>query len=1128
MRRIPNPISKTYLIFFIFAVSLLIATESYLYYKYEKKITHREIGNNLKAISELKINELVSWRNERMGNAQVISQMPFIIDYLTNSPHKIDSIRLKKLFSDILKLYNYEAIFIAAKNGDVIYSVGSEIKLFGSETKEKIITSIEQNNIYTTDFYYCKLGNTIHYDIIAPVKNPSSKPIAAIIFRINPNDFIYPHIQSWPTPSKTSETLILKEENDSVLFLNELRYQKNTTFSLKIPLTKTDVPAVQAILGYKGVLKGKDYRGEKVMAYVGPVPETDWFMVAKVDKHELLKELRIKLQYIILAALFIFLFFGTGIVLFYNSRQKNIFNTLAQAQEEFRTTLYSIGDAVITTDSRGRIKNLNKMAEYLTGWKESEAIGKKIDKIFNLINEETRKKVKSPFDKIIQQGKIIGLANHTILITRQGIEIPISDSGAPIRDKKDKIIGTVLVFRDQTEERKRQKFVTSRLRLLDYAANHTVKEILNKTLDELCSITVSKLGFYYLVDTNHKTLCFQSLSCRYLNKLTKDEKEKLVLTIDENKIWEKIVNLKKPIIHSKSFVLTRIKTGKKNIEPVTSELLIPVYKTNKMVAIIGLVNKATPYDIIDTEIAAYLVDIAWEIAEQKETEETLEEERRIINSLINSTPDCIYFKDKKSRFIRINKALATKFGLKNPDDAIGKTDFDFHGEEHAKQAFEDEQKIIKSGKALINYEEKEEWKDGRLLWVSSTKIPLQNRKGKITGIMGISRDITHRKMMEEELIQAKLKAEQSDKLKTAFLANMSHEIRTPLNGILGFTNILINKNNMAQEEKEHYSSIIDKSSKNLLQVINDILDISRIESGDMKIDNKPFELDNTLFDLHSIFLKRITDMHKNIKLTLANNYKHVILNADENRFIQIFTNLLDNAVKFTNRGNIKFGITRIEDNDVHFFISDTGVGIPKDMHDIIFDRFRQAELSYNRVYGGNGLGLSIVKKLIELMGGNIWLTSELNKGTTFEFKLPYDNTNIPLEDKTRVKLENMSDTLLNILVVEDNSESSMFMEEILENKCSKLYMATNGKEALEKIKLHQIDLILMDIRLPDADGLDLVREIRKTNNSVYIIAQTAFVMQSDEQKAIEAGCNDYLAKPVSPEILFKKIALINS
>ncbi|MGC9355333.1 MAG: ATP-binding protein [Mariniphaga sp.] len=392
-------------------------------------------------------------------------------------------------------------------------------------------------------------------------------------------------------------------------------------------------------------------------------------------------------------------------------------------------------------------------------------------------------------------------------------------------------------------------------------------------------------------------------------------------------------------------------------------------------------------------------------------------------------------------------------------------------------------------------------------------------------MLSMAPDITQRKKVQEELIVAKEKAEESERLKTAFLANMSHEIRTPLNGILGFTNLLAEDEHLTHIKKKEFAAIINKSSEGLLKIINDILDISRLETNKSGIVVKPFEAGNALSTVYTIFEKKMKDSGKdNVELILTKPDVPFVLNTDETRLIQIFSNLLDNAIRFTPKGSVTFGLSKQNENKVEFFVADTGVGIPKEKHEEIFDRFSQTDNHSTRSYGGTGLGLAIVKKLLELMGSEITVESEPGKGTRFQFQLPYvalNKNEVGTPEEEPDDAGNIGNT--KILVVEDDSVSRIYFRQILENHSAELLFAETGKEALHLFETQNPDIILMDIGLPDMSGLEVVRKIREKDKHVIIIAQTAYAMPDDRQKALEAGCNDYIAKPVKTEILLEKI-----
>ena len=436
---IPLLIKKRYRILFISVLSLLLITGGYFYYNYSANQIRAEELKDLTAIAQLKINQIVQWHKERDADAEVISNGPFFLNaiqkWLQIKNDKASTTYIQTKLSQNQKAYEYEAIILSSVNGEVLLSAGSNLAHLDKETSDRIIEAVKHRKIEHTDFYYCNTEQKIHYDIIAPLINDKNNVIAAIVLRVDPADFLYPLIQTWPTPSKTAETLLIRKKGDKVLFLNNLKFRKDAALKLEIPLTEKDVPAVQAVLGYKGIWEGNDYRGVKVLSYLSDIPGTKWYMVSKIDNDEIFSELRFRGGVIILFILLLILSITAGLSWIYRFHQSNIYKELYTTQEGFKATLYSIGDAVITTDSKGKVQHLNLVAERMTGWSEADAKGEKLENVFKIINEETRNKLENPIRKVLAEGFIIGIANHTLLISKDGKEIPIADSGAPIKDE---------------------------------------------------------------------------------------------------------------------------------------------------------------------------------------------------------------------------------------------------------------------------------------------------------------------------------------------------------------------------------------------------------------------------------------------------------------------------------------------------------------------------------------------------------------------------------------------------------------------------------------------------------------------------------------------------------------------
>jgi two-component system CheB/CheR fusion protein len=386
-------------------------------------------------------------------------------------------------------------------------------------------------------------------------------------------------------------------------------------------------------------------------------------------------------------------------------------------------------------------------------------------------------------------------------------------------------------------------------------------------------------------------------------------------------------------------------------------------------------------------------------------------------------------------------------------------------------------------------------------------------------------DITERIITEEELVKSKEKAEESDWLKSAFLANMSHEIRTPMNAILGFSQLLETVD-LDHDERREYLHIINKRGNDLLNIINDILDISKIEANQITIHNTEDDLNNLFLEIYTNFIALDEyEERKPVELRIGNLFpRHINIITDFDRLKQVLNNLIGNALKFTHEGYVEFGCNIIENKMLEFYIKDTGIGIPENKQHIIFERFRQVEENLSRKYDGTGLGLSISKGLVELMGGEIWMHSLENEGTTFYFTLPlhivanihYQQTN-PQED-----YYNWQNKL--ILIVEDDLFNSKYIIKTLSDTKVNYLHAVDGNNAIEIYNNNPgIDLVLMDIRLPDINGFEVLKKIININPKAVIIAQTAYATADDRMRTLNSGFADFISKPYNKELLLKII-----
>jgi PAS domain S-box-containing protein len=536
--------------------------------------------------------------------------------------------------------------------------------------------------------------------------------------------------------------------------------------------------------------------------------------------------------------------------------------------------------------------------------------------------------------------------------------------------------------------------------------------------------------------------------------------------------------------------------------------------------------------------------------EHRRIERTLEEERHLLQTLMDNLPDHIYFKDIESRFLRISRSHTVKFGLDDPLEAVGKTDRDFFTEEHAQQALTDERRLLYGGEPIITKVEKETWPDGRTTWVSTSKLPLKSKDGRTIGTFGISHDVTASKQAEElslraqeALLTAKEAAEAASRAKSSFLANMSHEIRTPLNAVLGMTELVLGT--QLNAEQRQYLNMVYEAGESLLGVINDILDFSKIEAGKLELDPVPFNLRDRLGDAMRSLAFRAHSKRLELACRVQPNVPDRLI-ADPQRLRQVIVNLVGNAIKFTESGEIVVNIGCDDCTNgashavsspqppapslllLHCSVRDTGIGIAPEKQAAVFEPFEQADTSTTRRFGGTGLGLAISTGLIDLMGGRIWLESEPGQGSTFHFTVPVKVAPITSSEPAATPATSLRG--MRILVVDDNATNRMILEEILNNWEMRPGVATGADEALAMMRAAatQADpylVVLADCHMPDADGFALSECIKQEPQlgSAMILMISSSDKPGDISRCEEAGVTAYLMKPIKQSELFDAI-----
>ena len=523
-----------------------------------------------------------------------------------------------------------------------------------------------------------------------------------------------------------------------------------------------------------------------------------------------------------------------------------------------------------------------------------------------------------------------------------------------------------------------------------------------------------------------------------------------------------------------------------------------------------------------------IIHTVWrDIRENKISRIKLEESEKKFRELYERSGDSIFILEN-AVFTDCNEKTISLFGYNSKDEILGLTPWGISpekqpdGRKSKEKAKEMVINAIKHGSYRFEWVHKK--KNGSEFPVEVLLTNIQKDSDKSI-IHAVCRDITEQKSNENELIEAKDKAEESDRLKSAFLANMSHEIRTPMNGIIGFASLL-KLPDLNREQMQKYVEIIEKSGVRMLNIINDLMDISKIESGQMEVVKNFCNVNEQIKYLHSLFLPEAEGESLELKCAYGLSDNNSVTYTDGDKLYAVLANLIKNAIKYSDDGKIEFGY-ELTDKNLQFYVKDHGIGIPKERQNAIFERFIQADIDDKKAKEGAGLGLAISKAYVEMLDGKIWVKSRIHMGSTFLFTIPY----LP---KTPIKINKTNDETptdkkenirkIKVLIAEDEDFAYSFLEISLSSIASEIIRATDGKEAILLCKENpDIDLIMMDIKMPKVNGYVATKEIRKFNSKVIIIAQTAYALHGDMHKALKSGCNDYISKPIDRDALIKKI-----
>jgi PAS domain S-box-containing protein len=950
-----KPVNPWPLIVLFIIISGVAIISGILSYRSQMKHFLENTTQELSAIADLKVKQIIQWRSERKADGTYLSQnVTFSRQFsslMSGAKRRTLEDDLHREMKALVENYDYKNALFLDSGCQVRFFYPNLDTVIGDYLKQRLPDVMRKGEVELTDLHQTGEVSFIHLDLLVPVKGPKvedSTVIGLLVLRIDPQRVLYPLLQSWPVISKTSETLLFHREGDEIVYLNELRHLENKGLGLRLPVTQEKLAAAMALQGIQASTDAVDYRGVPVIASMKKVPDSPWYLVAKVDREEVFSALNDQLKLVkIIVILFIITtgsslgFFGWNQrVRFYRSKYEAELDRLALIRHYDYILKYA-NDIIFLLDRDFSIIEGNDKAIETYQYDRNELIGHNISKLradSELISLE----------KDLKKLDEVGYSTYeTIHRKRDGSVFPIEISARRVDIEGVKYYHSI--SRDITERKN---------------AENTLKES-----EERFRKIFEDSPFCMLM--SGKDMGIIRANSAFCKMIGYTEEELMGLTFRDFTHPDNI--------SGDEFSLLRL---------VAEE--IPVYHTEKRYIRSdgSIIWGSTTISIIrnnDGEVHFFLAMVE-DITARKIAETELEKSFSLQNATLESTADGILVVDNNGKIVQYNRKFAYMWRI--PEDVMRlKEDeaaltFVLDQLKYPDQ-FVNQVKLLYSDPDAIT-SDLLEFIDGRFFERYSQP---QMIGGKAAGRVWSFRDITERKKAEAELIAAKEKAEESDRLKTAFLHNVSHEIRTPMNAIMGFSTLL-NEPGLSDSDRKQFVEIIFQSGNQLLSIINDIVDLASVESGQVKLNIKEINLNTILRRISEQFSykKKPHKITLTLNISLPDNEVEIL--TDGTKLVQIISNLINNAFKFTIKGKIDFGY-ELKDGFLEFFVKDTGIGIPLEHHTKIFDRFYQVDSAVSRQYTGTGLGLSICKAYVELLGGKIWLDSKPGEGTNFNFTIPY-------------------------------------------------------------------------------------------------------------------------------------------
>jgi PAS domain S-box-containing protein len=1114
-----------YLLLVFFALTAGIIVAAFLYYRNYEKHYREEVERQLSAIAELKVSELADWRAERLADAAVFYKNAAFFDlvrrYFEHPKDRVALSQLRTWLSQVQGAYRYDRVMLLDPMflKKMIIPDGPERS--PSFVSPSSVDGLKSGKVVFEDFYWNEQNQRIYLKVLVPILDAAhgNRVMGILALRIDPETYLYPFINRWPTPSRTAETLLVRRDGNDALYLNELRFQKDTALKLRLPLGRRDVLAVKAALGQEGIAEGLDYRGVPAIAALRAVPNSPWFLVARMDTAEVFAPLRARLWEIVVASAILLLGAGAALAYFWWRQRARFFRDRYRATEALKESESRLGaiaasaqDAVLMMDPGGAITFWNSAAGRILGYTPAEALGRNLHEL--IAPQRFHEAHHAAFPEFLRtgQGAAVGQTLELQARRRDGREIAVSLSLSAVRLQGG--WHAVGILRDITEQKRAEEEIR-------------FKNILLSTQQE------AAIDGILIVDENGKIL---SLNKRF---------------IDLWGIPPEIIEAKSDELALKS-VLDKLLNPEEFLDKV-NDLYEHKDKTSREEIALKDGRIFDRYSSPVTGPDGKYYGRVWyfrDITGRKQAEEALRGSEERFRILYETSRDAIMTLEPPSwNFTSGNPSTLSMFRAKDLEDFISRGPGNVSPERQpgGRASAEMAKEMIES--ALREGSRTFEWTHSRIDGEEFPAIVLLTRMeyaGRAI-LQATVRDISVQKRADERLHQAMedleqantrleasieranqlaLEAQAANIAKSQFLANMSHEIRTPMNGVIGMTGLLMATD--LSEEQRRYAETVRSSGEALLTVINDILDFSKIEADKMELEDLDFDLRAMLEDTAELLALKAQE--KNIEFIYRiDPGMHTFLRGDPGRLRQVLLNLGGNAIKFTPRGEVTIEVKAESGSDDHlkarFEVKDTGIGIPQDKIGLLFSAFQQADASTTRQFGGTGLGLAISKRLAGLMGGEVGVESVEGRGSTFWFTAVLGKRALPPERPDRASRGEVRG--VRILTVDDNATNRLVMAEQLASWGARHAEAVGAKEALDQLRAARAEgdpfrLVLTDMNMPEIDGETLGKMIKVDPDlrDTRLVMITSYGKRGDARRLKALGFSAYLTKPVKQSQLY--------